>query len=188
LTAADYAQAAANLKCEVAAIQAVADVESGGRCGFDAKNRPVILYERSIFSRLTKHAYDKTHPDISGPHAKGEYPSGSEAKYLELERAYRLSPDAALESASWGAFQILGENYKAAGFDSVGSYVAAMCESVQRHLNAFVQFILADPRLQKALQSKDWKTFARIYNGPNYAKYEYDIKVANAYAKESKGK
>jgi N-acetylmuramidase len=108
LTVADYARAAANLKCEVAAIQAVADVESGGRSGFDANNRPVILYERAIFSRLTKHVYDKTHPDISGRHAKGEYPSGSEAKYRELERAYRLSRDAALESTSWGAFQILG--------------------------------------------------------------------------------
>jgi N-acetylmuramidase len=63
-----------------------------------------------------------------------------------------------------------------------------MCESVQRQLQAFVQFILADPRLLKALQNKDWPTFARIYNGPAYAKYDYDIKVANAYAKRSKGK
>ena len=31
-----------------------------------------------------------------------------------------------------------------------------------------------------ALQSKDWKTFARLYNGPGYAQNRYDEKLAKA--------
>jgi hypothetical protein len=37
--------------------------------------------------------------------------------------------------------------------------------------------------LINALKNKDWKAFARGYNGVGYAKNSYDIKLANAYKK-----
>ena len=39
--------------------------------------------------------------------------------------------------------------------------------------------------LVNALKNKDWKAFARAYNGVAYAKNSYDIKLANAYKKLS---
>lgn len=37
-----------------------------------------------------------------------------------------------------------------------------------------------------ALQKKDWKTFARLYNGPAYAQNGYDEKLSKAYFSFSK--
>lgn len=36
-----------------------------------------------------------------------------------------------------------------------------------------------------ALKNKDWKTFAKGYNGIKYAINNYDVKLANAYKKWS---
>ena len=33
-----------------------------------------------------------------------------------------------------------------------------------------------------ALQKKDWKAFARLYNGPAYAQNRYDEKLSTAYS------
>jgi len=57
LTNDDYANAASILQCETAAIRAVADVETQAS-PFDKANRPTILFERRVFSRLTGHQFD----------------------------------------------------------------------------------------------------------------------------------
>ena len=61
-----FAEAAQALGCDVAAVRAVAEVESRGS-GFDAQGRPTILYERHVFSRNTapKGKFDAQAPDIS---------------------------------------------------------------------------------------------------------------------------
>jgi hypothetical protein len=132
---------------------------------------------------LTQHLYDVTHHDLSAPHEKGEYNTPS---YPKLERAYRLDQDAALKSASWGAFQIMGANHKAAGFSSVQIMVAAMRQSAREHLNAFVNFINNDSNLVNAITKKNWAAFAASYNGKGYKANDYDTKLANAYAEASK--
>ena len=57
----DYQAAAQSLGCEVAAIKAVASVESRGR-GFLPSGRPKILFESHVFSKFTKHIYDPLSP------------------------------------------------------------------------------------------------------------------------------
>jgi N-acetylmuramidase len=181
LTAADFASAATRLGCEVAAIKAVVSVETGDAGAFDAEGRPTILFEQRYFSCLTHHQYDATHPQISSM-ARGGYGHLSE-QYGKLQQAVVLNLDAALRSASWGAFQIMGDNHKVAGFDTAEAMVTAMRSGVAAHLNAFVSFILADERLTKAIRAKDWATFATHYNGPGYALNHYDTKLAIACAK-----
>ena len=191
LTDDDYKRAADTLGCEVAAIKAVATQESP-RGPFDSQGRPAILYERHHFSRLTRRMYDETHKDISSRIAyghKGQPSYGSyDLQFVRLDTAYKLDQDAALMATSWGSFQILGENYKQAGYTSVGEFVKAMKNSVQDHLNAFVNFINANPKLKTAIQKKDWATFASIYNGPNYRDRHYDTSIAKAYAELTKPK
>ncbi len=185
LADADYAAAAGTLHCEVAVIKAVATVETG-QSPFDAQGRPAILFERRYFSRLTGHIYDATHPEISSM-AKAGY--GTQAsQYPKLLAAAALDLDNALRSASWGAFQIMGDNCKLAGFATPELMVAAMRSGVAAHLAAFVSFIQADPRLIAAVQAKDWPSFAAVYNGPgtNGAGTQgYTEKLAAAYAANS---
>jgi hypothetical protein len=181
LTAQDYAAAAAALGCEVAAIRAVADVETGEQGAFDAKGRPTILFERHYFSDLTDGIYDAKFPDISKPVAGG-YGHFSE-QYGRLDRAALLDADAALESASWGAFQIMGSHYDELGFNTVQQFVVEMQRSEAAQLGVFVKFIQANPELLKAIRAKHWATFAAGYNGKKYKKNHYDVKLKQAYEK-----
>jgi N-acetylmuramidase len=73
-------------------------VETGG-CRFLPDRRPVILFERHIFSRETNHTFDASNSDISNPHAGG-YSAGGAAQYDRLQRALALDRKAALRSAS----------------------------------------------------------------------------------------
>jgi hypothetical protein len=185
---ADFARAAHALGVEAAAIRAVAEVEAAG-AGFLPDGRPAVLYEAHVFHRLTggKHANakDRRGVALSSPSwNKALYGATGAAQHARYEDARRLDPDAANKACSWGAFQILGENHKACGFLTSQEFVNAMFEDgAQAHLNAFVAFIKADPKLHNALRARQWATFARIYNGPGYAANAYDQKMANAYAR-----
>jgi hypothetical protein len=174
-----FSKAAAEIGCEIAAIQAVAEVESRGD-GFLPDNRPKILFERHIFSRETGRKFDSKYPDISSKKTGG-YLGGSR-EYDRLEKAFNLDAEAALKSASWGRFQIMGFNYRACGFKSVEQFVDAAKASEDQHLMAFVGFV-KENHLDDELRRKDWAKFARGYNGPAYQKNQYDIKMAQAYKK-----
>lgn len=63
LTADDYVRAAETIGCRREVIQAVAEVESLGRC-YLSSGRVVILFEAHVFSRLTGHRFDAAHPSI----------------------------------------------------------------------------------------------------------------------------
>jgi N-acetylmuramidase len=180
-----FAEAAASLGCEVAAVKAVAEVESRGS-GFDAKNRPTILYERHVFARCCnpKGKFNASNPDISAstPYPKGTF-GNTEQQWEKLAKAYALDPEAACKAPSWGIFQILGENHRACGFATALEYARAMTTSPVAHLKAFVGFVQSDRRLLKAIRERDWPGFALAYNGKGYEVYQYDKKIAAAYAK-----
>jgi hypothetical protein len=173
----DYSKVATLLNCEVEAIKAVAIVETK-RGAWDNMGRPTILFERHYFRNLTSKKYNKTHPDISG--SPGGYGRFS-AQYPKLNRAAVLDQSAALQSASWGKFQIMGKYFKQAGYSSVSAFVDDMMVSELKHLNAFANFTKNDKRLLNAIQKKDWTKFASIYNGPDYKKNNYDTKMETEY-------
>ena len=60
------------------------------------------------------------------------------------------------------------------------SVLAARSEKDQ--LEAFEGFVRANG-LADELQRKDWAGFASRYNGPGYAANQYDVKMAEAYAR-----
>src|SRR5215210_1762377 len=130
-------KAASDLGCDVAAVKAVIDVESRG--GFLDDKRPKILFERHYFCRLTKGQHDAAAPDVSSK-AAGGY-KGGKREYDRLSQAMALNEDAAMQSASWGAFQIMGAHFDKLGFASVGAFCDAMCESEDKQLDVFVRFV-----------------------------------------------
>ena len=100
-------------------------------------------------------------------------------------QARQLDDTAALESASWGAFQIMGFHATRLGYASVQAFAAAMAQDENAQFNAFVAFIEADPVLHKALKARKWKDFAAKYNGPSYARTLYDVKLERAYQRHA---
>jgi hypothetical protein len=190
LTEDDYARAAKALNVEVAAIKAVAEVESAGS-GFLPDGRPSILYEAHIFHQHSKGAHagakDRRGVALSSPSwNRALYGATGAAQHNRYEDARALNADAANKACSWGMFQILGANHKACGFDTSQAFVDAMWTGgASAHLDAFVAFIKAN-KLDGALRAKNWAAFAKGYNGPAYAQNAYDKKMAAAYARWSK--
>lgn len=175
-----YKDAAVSLGCNEAAIRAVASVESAGS-GFLPDGRAKILFEAHIFSRLTGHKYDNSHPEISSKKWNKKLYSGGAAEYLRLDKAMALSAELACHSASWGKFQIMGFNYKRCGFNDIQDFMFAM-RSEEGQLKAFVGYVKS-AQLADELQRRDWAGFASVYNGPAYASNKYDSKMATAYAR-----
>lgn len=183
-----FAGAALALGCEVAAIRAVCEVEAPGG-GFDAVGQPRILFEGHLFSKATGGRFDASHPTISYPRwVRTFYATGptadarNEGEHQRLRVATSLDRGAALASASWGKFQILGSNWKDAGAESLQAFINAMYRDEDAHLAAFVALIKSWG-LAPTLRERQWATFAKRYNGPAYAENQYDTKLAAAYAR-----
>lgn len=172
------------LDVEMAALRAVAEVESRGS-GFlpEPSVKPKVLFEGHAFHRLTGGRYDETHPALSYPRWDRDKYSGSLAgEWERLDAACQLDRTAALQSASWGMFQLMGFNYAYAGFDDIEAFVAAHHTGAEEQVRAFARFISRPPFL-KALRKAEWTRFAADYNGPGYATNKYDERMAAAYAR-----
>ncbi len=182
LSAAGLTAAAGSIGVNVPEIWAVLAVETSG-CGFLADRRPRILYERHLFHALTNGTFDDG--DLSDP-KPGGYGAPGAHQYDRLAGAMQLDRTAALLSTSWGLGQILGKNCAMAGFADVESLVQAMSDSEDSQTAAMAAFIRA-ARLDAALQGHDWRSFARGYNGPNYAENNYDVRLGGEYQKAAAG-
>lgn len=186
LTDAGLQAACAKLKTKAAELWAVIFTETDPPYGgFFTDGRPQILFERHVFQRLTGKRFDATNPDVSGDTGRPYGPSGSH-QYDRLSEALGLDPTAALQSASWGIGQTLGENYTEAGFASPYDLVTAMFASEDAQIIGAANEMI-HTGCAKALAVHDWKAFARIYNGPGYAQNNYDAKLASWYAKCTSG-
>ena len=186
----EFNNAANLLGVEPAVIKAVAEVETRNS-GFLPTGEPTILFEPHIFWRqlqkrgIDPNAYEAANSDILYA-VQGTKPYGriSEQHY-RLQRAIAINRDAALSSASWGRFQIMGFNWSYCAFASLEDFINAMYKSEYEHLAAFINFIRF-MKLDDDLKTKSWSTFARQYNGDDYKKFGYDGKLQDAYNKYSK--
>jgi hypothetical protein len=186
LAAADLVRAADQLGVNLASVRAVNEVESRGQ-GFLPDGRPVILFERHVFyKQLQEHGIDPEpiaakYPNICAQERGGYH--GGAAEYIRLETAKQIHLAAAYESASWGAFQVMGYHWSALGYASASEFVRLMQQDEASHLDAFVRFIAHEAPLLAALKARKWPAFAKGYNGPAYAANLYDVKLARAYDK-----
>lgn len=187
LSHSDYTDAASQLSCELAAVYAAVRVEAGGD-GFLPDGRCDILFERHRFYAAVEQKYgtskakemQSTHPTICNPLAGGYL--GGAREWDRMAVAEGIDAMCAHASASWGMFQVMGSNYKLSGWDSLQQFVADMMSSERQQLRAFVGFIKSQAGLLRALQQRDWATYARLYNGANYVVNHYDTRMAVAYA------
>lgn len=175
----DVARAANDLGVDPIRVWVLHDVESSGNPFVDG--RPTILPEPHRFSRSTGHRYDRSHPRISSrAWNKALYPKGQAARWEMLLDMVALDVDAGFASASYGGFQILGENYERCGAPSPWAFAWRQSQTEADQLEAFIAFIRTDHRLWEALKRGDWVTVARRYNGTAYRLNRYDVRLAQA--------
>lgn len=178
----DLKAAARKLGVQLAAIKAVTEVESG-ETGFLPSGRPTILFERHVMYRRLEPS-ERSHNAEKYPAIVNEKPGGyvgGEGEWRRLGRARSIHEATAIESASWGLFQIMGFHWQGLGYASAVEYSEAMHRNEGEHLEAFVRFIKQDKALHTALKDRDWPSFAARYNGPAYARNQYDTRMAAAY-------
>jgi hypothetical protein len=175
---------------EPAALKAIDEVESKG-AGFLADGQPKILFEGHVFwMTLIRHGLApenivRGNEDILYPTWDKSKYKGGPAEHRRLQKAAAIDREAALCSASWGRFQVMGFNWPVCGFKDLQTFINAMYQDEAGHLAAALGYIKGTG-LGPALQRHDWAAFAKGYNGPGYAADNYDVKLARAYAEAKK--
>lgn len=173
----DYLALAARTGLEAPTLYALRRVE-GGPGGFDSQGRPWLVFETQVFSRLTKHLYDEGHPDLAA--AGIHRPAPPDRQWALLAEAHALDADAAYRASSFGMFAILGENYRRLGFASAGEMAWFSAQSESNQLELLVRYLHFSRDLDR-LKQRDWRAFARSFNGPSAEDRQYPGKLAAAY-------
>jgi hypothetical protein len=182
ITAIEYDEAARKLGVEIEVLKAIGKKEARGEC-FNGKGQAKILFERhKMYQHLKKKKYSEDqlnkliekYPSIVNT-VYGDYNVLS--SYDKLKIAKTIDFDSAIKSCSWGCFQVLGEYYQWL-YSSPMELELAMntCELQQFHY--FIAYLeKSSPHMIPALQKKDWRKIAFLYNGskwesqnPTYAK------------------
>ncbi len=188
----DIEVAAKTMGVEYAALKAVIHVETGGS-GFLKNGSPKILFEGHIFWKKLKEIgkkprdYSDDHPNIVYKKWDRSKYIGGEGEYTRLATAKLINEAAALESTSWGMFQIMGFNYTLikdatgkAKYNSVQAFVENQLKSEAAQLEDFVMFMHTNGYTE-FLKDKKWGKFARKYNGSGFKKNHYDTKLEKAF-------
>ena len=185
---------ASKLNIEPALIYAIIKTESNGV--YRTKQGIRVLFERHICYRLVKEKHGeayakeqhKKYPHLCNPRAGG-YGKYSK-QYKKLNRAIELfGSNIAYNSASYGAFQIMGFNHKLCGYESAFEMFSHFhyLDSEKNQFLAFGKFVenYQNGKLLQALKDKNWHEVARRYNGRNYKKNRYAEKLEFFYTKYS---
>jgi len=171
-------------KIEEAALLAVVEVESSGTSLWKVGSvmLPAIRFEGHYFYQRLSGAklQEAIEQGLANRKAGGvKNPKSYADRYELLNRAKKIDLNAALESTSWGAGQVMGAHWKALGYKSVLDLTQAAL-TIHGQIEMMVRFIVHNG-LDKAIRNKDWLTFARGYNGKEQK--GYDKRIAEAYAR-----
>ena len=162
LTDADLAAWARNFGLEVEQVEAVALLESSN-AGFYDDGRVKVRFESYWFQQLTNGAYDQSHPTLSDAggccYSDPSTPGWEWARVLE---AMALDREAALESTSFGRFQVLGLDWELFGYRSIDEFVEGMNDET-KHLEVFGAYIQAKD-IRDDLANEDFLGFGSVYN------------------------
>ncbi len=184
------AAGAAELRCDPDYLSAVILVEAAGK-GMDDSGQVKVLFE--------KHKFYKNLPAAKRAEAvrlglarkvwispkNGGYKDqpNNDAALDFLTRAIAFDEVAGLKSASYGAGQVLGENFGMCGFPTPQAFVEAMCDSEDAQIAAMVDFIKS-AGLDDEVRAKDTRGFTRGYNGKGQVD-AYSAKIDAAYKRIS---
>lgn len=178
---------AARLKIDPAALQAMAEVESGGRVFalVKGKQEPLIRFEGHYFDRRLKEPLRSLarQQGLASPNAGTvKNPKDQPGRWALLTKAVRIDKQAALESISIGLGQVMTAHWSKLGFENVGAMIAEARSGAAGQIEIMARYI-EKFGLVDELQRLDFTGLARGYNGPDFRKYGYHLNIAAAYAR-----
>lgn len=104
--------------------------------------------------------------------------------YKRLVKAYSLDSEAALQSCSWGSFQIMGRWFSTMGYPNAHAFAKAMSRSEKEQMRALILYAKkVNPGLVNIMKEKDFDALAAAFNGTSYMQNKYHIKLRNSYEK-----
>lgn len=162
---------------EFAALMSVIGVESSGHGFSNVTDKIIIQFEPSWFKRnYVEWKKERIHTKWIDNKV-----SNQALEWIAFNDAYSVNANAAMESTSIGLMQVMGFHYNELGFSTVNEMWDYAKESEYNQLMLGIKFIKSNKFLDKALKSKDWKTFAKYYNGKNFLKFKYDSRLESLY-------
>lgn len=195
LTEDNFQEAANVIGCDTAVIKAVYQVESNHQ-GYLNDGRIKILFEGHRFwKQLVKAGKDPQdfishYPEYSNVlyknWDKSKYKGGSSewdrmSQAIEVCEKLNVEPELALKSASYGSFQIMGENCIYCGYATAQEMINKYnIKGEQEQLDSFCRFVKSQG-IALFLKNKQWDLFSLHYNGTGYRENQYNIKLEAAY-------
>ena len=163
-----------------ASLKEVVEVESGGTGFHPTTGRIIIQFEPHWFRRL----FIKWRNFIGKWNTNGV--ENQTQEWIAFNDAFVKNANAAMQSTSIGLMQVMGFHWKLLGFKSVGEMWDYAKINEANQLDLGLRFIKSNKKMYNALQNNDFATFAYFYNGQQYKKFNYDVRLQKAYERYNK--
>lgn len=167
-----YQQAAKDLDVRPADVRAFAVVESDEKpftpAGNPVTRLEILYWARNRVASRESLAFDKAKNSLD-----------LDKRWEQFERMRRLDEIAAIQSHSFGVFQLMGFNYKLCLCADPVSFLHESM-TVEGQFKMFKRFMLSSPALLSAVRKGRVDQVGFHYNGPQYKRNKYDIKYAAA--------
>lgn len=170
-------------------IKAIGKVETNGSAWY-SDGTPKILYERHYFYKyVNKTIYLPGYKDHFLAHSSwGGYTidfnnNSINDSFEKLAYAACIDPIGAFSSISISSFQVMGKYYKELGYSNPIDMLYDVSRDESVHYKLLVGFILNVAKIKSSFlkisnNPETNRAFCKAYNGPNYAKNQYHIKIA----------
>lgn len=133
--------------------------------GFGIDGKIVIRFEEKKFL------------DVVGVLVVNHHSNQAE-EYVAFQKAYALDQNQANLCTSWGMGQIMGYEYKKAGYDSVEKMIGEFKISEFYQVKGILNFCKNKPGLWNALKTKNFPLIEYLYNGGRKGIYATRLKNA----------
>ena len=166
--------------CDPLYVQAVSDIESGGRA-LDEQGNPIKRFEpkqwvKKVGFGLAEQYFQGLRTWQGGDDRMaqdGEWITFHGDQVLETAAVALASSvtdrDLAYQCTSWGSYQLMGWHYERLGYTSAED-MAESFKNVKLQTVGFFQFVATGRNLLRALREKDSMAFALEYNGSGQQK------------------
>ena len=176
---------ALNYGIEYASLMAIIATETPMQ-GFDNKTGKLLIqFEPSWFRKKEQFA-------PSGAWSVNKVDVQSK-EWIAFNNAFSIDPVSAMESTSIGLPQIMGFNFKQAGYGSVNEMWDDFKKGETNQIESLCRFIVNNKKLLSAVRVRSWDIVATIYNGKGFrelakklGREPYDITLRNNFLKYQK--
>ena len=161
-------------------IVATATVLDESKTKTNIVNKPLSTKSKNRAINRTKREaaqyFSNKYPTLIG--SQGNYGTFS-SQLTKLENAKKLNVSFAIQSCSWGRFQVMGKYYDMI-YKTASELEQGQNQCELQHLALFKGYLEKFNMIQP-MKDKDWNLIAYRYNGSGYKTNNYHTKMENKY-------